>query len=185
MDPTLGRTVGFGVTVAGTILVLSGGVMQYYFGRRVEAVTPYRQPIRTATATVEVTVARCDPNLDGVWNEEGNYIGLGAGKKRLLFMISDKCSITHVGKAKAIFSVVLDMPASDAAAGKPVYRLADAAYAQVRFVPMPAKCRVLGGKAVLTVNSAVRVTLPIPAQTTTNGIIFARNLEDAFSGFPR
>lgn len=49
--------------------------------------------------------------------------------------------------------------------------------------PMPEKTKVLAGKAICTFNSEVRVEIPIPPQEIDKGLIFVRDMENAFIDF--
>jgi hypothetical protein len=50
------------------------------------------------------------------------------------------------------------------AVGKPVRSLRDAEYLQIKFNQLPRNSKIDGGLAVITINSAVRLEIPIPAQ---------------------
>ena len=56
MDLSFYKTISFFILCVGSALVFAGTVGTRYFGNRLEAVRPYRQPILTATAMVEVAI---------------------------------------------------------------------------------------------------------------------------------
>ena len=183
MDLSLCRTISFAILCVGTVLVLGGTLGTWYFGNRLEAVRPYRQPIRTATATTEaVIISGEDVNTRHI--DRGGYIAFYRGTERLLAMVSNECTARQTGKNEVIFRAVFNMDATDSAVGKPVGFLKRATdYVQIRFLPMAKKAKVLGGRAICTFNSDIRVEIAIPAQEITNGLIFAHDLEDVFSKF--
>lgn len=201
MDPNLWRTISYififvGTAVVligtwrfakriifvGTALVLIGTMGTWYFGKRVEVVAPYRQPIRTATATVEVTIIS-NEKVNTTYMDSGGYIVFGKGKEALLVMSSTQCRAWQTGEGKVIYRAVFNMDAADSAVGKPVYSLKEAEYTQINFLPMPKESKVLAGKAICTFNNIVRTEITIPPQETVKGLIFARNLENVFSEF--
>ena len=82
-----------------------------------------------------------------------------------------------------LFRGVFDMDATDRAVGRPVSDLRQAEFVEIEFRQMPREAHVLGGRAVVTLNSAVRIEFDIPEQDIRDGRIFVRNLAPAFRNF--
>jgi hypothetical protein len=184
MDANFWRTLSYIAVSLGTALVLIGTIGTWYFGKRLEAVAPYRQPIRTATSTVEVIILS-NENVNSTFMDSGGYIAFGKREKPLIIMSSNQCIGKQTGKGKVIYRGVFNMDATDSAVGKPLYFLKEAEFAQVCFFPMPKESKVIEGKAICTFNSIVQIEITIPLQETKEGLIFAHNLESAFSEFRR
>jgi len=201
MNPNLWRTISYVVIFVGTVLVwigtwhfgkrlilvgtalvLTGSIGTWYFGKRLESVAPYRQPIRTATATVEVAIIS-DKKVNTTYMDRGGYIAFCKGKEALLVMSSTQCTARQTGKGEVIYRAVFNMDAADCAIGKPVYSLKGAKYVQISFLPMPKESKVSVGKAMCTFTNIVRIEITIPPQKTTKDLIFAHNLENVFSEF--
>jgi hypothetical protein len=166
----------------GTSLVLIGTIGTWYFGERLDYVAPYKQPIRTATATVEVTILS-DKKVSTTYGTSGGYIAFCKGEEALLVMSSNQCMAWQTGKGKVIYRTVFNMDAVDSAVGKPIYYLKESEYAQINFRPMSKESKILEGKAICTFNNIVRIEITIPSQEIENGLIFASDLENVFSEF--
>ena len=183
MDPGIGRTISYIIVFLGTALVLTGSIGTWYFGKRLEVVGPYRQPIRTVTSTVEVAIISGE-NINTRYMDTGSFIAFCKGKESLLVMSSTECTAKQTGKGEIIYRAIFNMDATDPAVGKPVNFLKKAAeYVQIKFLPMPEKAKVSGGKAICTFNNEVRAEITVPLQEATKGLIFVRNLETVFSEF--
>jgi hypothetical protein len=61
--------------------------------------------------------------------------------------------------------------------------LRNAEFVQIEFFPMPKDAHVLEGRAVVTVNSAVRIEIKIPKQDLRDGKILVRDLGLSFQSF--
>lgn len=184
MDAYLWRTISYVAVFIGTALVLVGSVGTWYFGKRLEAIAPYKQPIRTATATVEAII-ESNKALNTHYIDRGGYIIFGKGKESLLVMSSDNCYAKQTGENKILYRGVFNMDATDRAVGKPLYFLKETEYVQVIFLPMPKESKVLAGKAICTFNSIVQIEITIPPQKTIEGRFFARDLANVLSEFEK
>jgi len=182
VDLSLCKTISFFILCVGSALVFAGTVGTWYFGNRLEAVRPYRQPIRTATATVEVAIVSSE-DIRIKYANKGATIGFGKNKEPLLILRSDECTARQTGQNEVIYGAVLDMDTTSSAAGKPINFLKKTDYVQIKFFPMPEKNKVSTGKVICTLNSDVQVEIIIPPQDTTKGLIFVRDLENVFSEF--
>jgi len=184
MDPNIWRTVSYVVVFVGTGLVLVGSIGTWYFGKRVEDIAPFSQPIRTATATVEITI-KSDEKVNTTYMDRGGYIAFGKNNDALLVMSSSQCRARQTSKGEVVYRAVFNMDATDHSVGNPVYSLEETDYVQINFLPMPKESYVLAGTAICTFNSNVRIEIPVHSQNIKNGLIFNKNLEDVFTDLIR
>jgi hypothetical protein len=132
------------------------------------------QPITTATATIEVTVAS-DEDINTTYIASSAYLAFGKGSELLLMMSSRQCSAKQTGNGQVVYRAVVNMEVSDAAFGKPMRFLEEAEYIQLSFLPMPEQSRVVTGKITGIFNGETVLEMSIPAQETTVGKIFVRS----------
>ncbi len=184
MDPNFGKTLSYIIVFFGTLCVLLGSIGTYYFGKQAEAIAPYKQKIRTATATVEVTILS-EENIYINYMDSGGYIAFKKNNQALLTMSSTRCTAKQTGEGKVIYSAIFNMYAKDKAVGKPVYFIKDSDYIQIEFVPMPEKSKVLSGEAICTFNNNVRIEITILPQETKEKKISVSDLKDVFLEFEK
>jgi hypothetical protein len=182
MNAATWRTISYVVVFAGTLLVLAGSIGTWYFGNLVEAVAPFAAPIRSASATVEVVI-RSNIPYDNFYMDRGGYIALSKNSEEILTVGAAQCSAKQLGNARALFRGVFQMDATDSAVGKPVRSLAQADVAQIEFLTMPKDAHVLEGRAIVTINNAVRVEISVPEQDIHDGKIFVRDIKNTFIDF--
>ena len=133
------------------------------------------QPIRTGTATIEITVAS-DEDVNTTYLDSGAYVAFGKGGESLLMMSSRQCTAKQTGDGQIIYRAIVNMDVSDPAFGKSVRSLEEAEYIQISFLPMPEQSQLLAGKVTSILNGEAVLAMSIPAQETTNGKIFVRGL---------
>ena len=133
------------------------------------------QSIRTATATIEVTIASGE-DINTTYMGRGAYVTFGKGSESLLLMSSRQCTAKQTGNGQLVYRAVVNMDVSDAAFGKPVCFLEEAEYIQMSFLPMPKQSQVITGKITGIFNGGTVLETGIPAQETTDGKIFVRGL---------
>lgn len=132
-------------------------------------------PLRTATATVEVTIASSE-DINTTYMTAGAYVAFGKGNQSLLVMKSKECTAKQTGNEQVAYRAVANMDVSDAAFGEPVRSLEEAEYIQISFLPMPKQSQVTEGKITCIFNGGTLLEMSIPAQETTEGKIFVRGL---------
>lgn len=182
LDPLWWRNASYAVVFLGTALVLAGSIGTWHFGNLVEAVAPYRAPIRSASSTVEVIIESDEP-YDNFYMDRGGYLAFGKGAEPLLTTSDSQCSAKQLGGGRALFRGVFNMDATDRAIGRPVGDLRRAEFVQIEFLPMPKNAHVLEGRAVVTVNNTVRVEFTVPEQQVQDGKIVVRSIQPAFAEF--
>jgi signal transduction histidine kinase len=127
---------------------------------------PYKQLLRTGTATIEVVVSSNE-------NREGQCMAgtcarllLAKGQEVFLTMDATTEENKQTGNDEILYRAVFN-DATGKAIGKPIHHLANAEYAKVRFEEMPPKSKIIRGLAVFTFNGFAGVEIPILPQTTT------------------
>lgn len=184
MNPNFCKNLFYIIGLIGLVLALVGYWGTWHFGKQVESIAPYTQKIRTATATVEVTILS-EEKIHVNYMDRGDYITFKKNNQTLLTMSSTKCTAKQTGEGKVIYSAIFNMYAKDKAVGKPVYFIKDSDYIQIEFVPMPEKSKVLSGEAICTFNNNVRIEITIPPQETKEKKIFVYDLKGAFLKFEK
>jgi len=140
---------------------------------------PYKQPIRTATVTIEVTIESNEP-LDNNYMDRGGYVAFGKGHDALLVMAGTQCLAKQQGNGQVIYRGVFAMDAAYPASGKPLSFLRDSEFVQISFLPMPPKSKVLKGSAICIFNSQERLEIEIPSQQMVDEKIIVPNLGRIF-----
>jgi hypothetical protein len=128
-----------------------------------DAFIPARQTIKTGSVTVEVRI-KSDEQVNSHFMDRGGYVAFGKDHEAFLVMAAGDCYDRQLGDGTVIYRGIFQLDAAAPVIGKPLSILEDADMAQVGFKPMPPKSIVLGGKAICTFNSALRMEFSIPAQ---------------------
>ncbi len=140
-----------------------------------ELVNPNRQPINTGSATVELTI-ESEQQVNSHFMDRGGYLAFGRGTETMMVLRSLDCFGTQNGKGEVVWRAVLSLDASDVSIGKTIRSLSEAEFVQIGFTPLAANSRVKGGIAIVTLNSAVRLEIPIPSQRMDEDHIMVREL---------
>jgi hypothetical protein len=152
--------------------------------KKTEFVDPFKQPIRTGTATVDVVVRSSD-TLNNHFMDQGGYIAFGKGNDALLLMSSIDCFAKQTGNNQVLYRGIFNLDAADKSIGKPISYLTSADYAQIGFKPMPEKSEILRGTAICTFNSTVRIELVVPPQRIPKDFIKVPDVKNAFSEYTK
>lgn len=144
-----------------------------------QARDPYEQLIRTATATIDVTIESEDP-VNANYMDQGGYIAFGKGNEALIAMSGTQCLAKQKGNGQVIYRGIFAMDATHPANGKPLSFLRESEYVQISFAPMPQKSKVLGGKAICIFNSQERLEIEIAPQQMIDEKILVRSLKKIF-----
>jgi hypothetical protein len=181
------RSLGAWLQWTSIALVFLSGLLQvgkYLVDRRkktlssaaqAELINPAAQPIRTATVTVDLTVESND-QVNTTYMDRGGYVAFGRGPDALLVMADTESRARQTGQGEVQWRGVFNMDATNSAVGKPVRFLRESEYLQVGFQLLPAKSKIKKGLAVVTINSAVRLEIPIPEQNMEDDKIMVRAL---------
>ncbi len=168
-------------------LVFVSGFLQvgkYFVDRRERALAaavqaerenPAARPIQTASATVELVVESRD-DVNTTYMDRGGYIGFARGTEALMLLAATQSRARQTGGGEVVWDGVFSMDARDAAVGKPVRSLVETEYLQIGFSRLAPKSKVKSGSVIVTINSAVRLEVPVPAQEMTDDKILVREL---------
>ncbi|MDO8795560.1 MAG: hypothetical protein Q7J25_13170 [Vicinamibacterales bacterium] len=168
-------------------MVFLGGFLQvgrYLVDRREKTLSaiveaeeskPTRLPINTGSVTVEILVDS-DQAFNNHFLDQGAFLAFGRGTEPLMILRSIDCFANQLGNKQVRWRAVLSLDAADSAVGKTVNFLRDAEFVQIEFGPMPPKSKIVRGMAILTLNSAVRIEIPILPQEAESMHIFIRDL---------
>jgi hypothetical protein len=151
MNPNFYKNIFFIIGLIGAVLALVGYLGTWYFGQQAEAIAPYKQKIRTATATVNVIIKSKD-TTNTLHITQGGYIAFIKDNKPLLIMASPQCNTKQIDEERGIYHAIFNMDAKDSAIGKPIYFIRETDFIQIEFLPMPEKSKVLSGEAICTFN---------------------------------
>jgi hypothetical protein len=171
-------------SVASVVILLGAfGFVAYERGRpiraaldtlteRVDAAKPNHQPIRTATAVIEMVLPSTEASHKKLLKTDVNVRDLGCPSLislvrdtgTLLTLSTEDCFVRKEKTGHVVYWAVVNMDPAEAASEKPVAWLANADSVRVSIYTIPANSRISGGKAVLTVNNSVRFDIPIIPQ---------------------
>jgi hypothetical protein len=132
-----------------------------------ERLNPVAQPILTATATVEVAVQSAKL-INKTYTNRGGYVVFGRKGAPLLVLTTSESRAWPTGSGEVSWRGVFNMDVADTSIGKPVRSLHDADILQISFDMLPPNSDVNRGLAVVTINSSVRIEIPIQPQKMLN-----------------
>lgn len=135
---------------------------------RLDRGAPTRQPLQSASASLEIVVR----SLRQVKAHDlgcPSRLSLRQGQEALLELAAPDCFLEQMGEGRLAWRATLQLDPSHAGAGRPVEALAKADRLEAAIELIEPGSRVLEGKVVFTLNSAVRFEVPIPPQTTPEG----------------
>jgi TIR domain len=148
---------------------------------RMDEAKPNQQPIRTVTATIEIVRDAVGSSDYGELKVGVNARDLGCpsqvtlfrGSEALLTLSSPECFIRKERNGELIYRVVVNMDPADSANGQPVSWLAHAESMRVDIDQIPADSRISRGKALLIINSTMRIEISIPPQVASQDTALA------------
>lgn len=150
--------------------------------KKTEFVDPFRQPLRTGTATVDVIISSSE-NVNAHFMDQGGYIAFEKGNEALLTMASIDCFGEQIGNNRVKYRGVFNLDATDISIGKPISHLVESDFAQIGFLPIPTKSQIVSGTAICTFNSTVRIVLTIPPQKMVKDFMIAPEIKNAFKEY--
>lgn len=143
---------------------------------------PYKQPIRSGSSTIEVTIESSE-QINTTFMDRGGYIAFGSKGNAIMVMSSNTSTGITSGKNQVTYKGVFNLDASDVAIGKIVNSLKHTEFVQISFAKMPEQSIVLGGKAICTINGIVRFEMDIQPQKISKDFIIINKLKETFKSF--
>jgi hypothetical protein len=184
MDPFLLRSVFTWLGIGGLALSLIGGTGVWIFSKRTEALAPYRQPIRSASALLTVETENPE-NLGNVrFAGDGCSIDFRNADSTILVVYS----LQTIGRPTQnnryeLASSLEDYPAIPS--GDVLVReLRNADTALISIPAMPDSAHLISGSVVLTLNGSVRLRMDLESQMVPHGHISVSNLQTSLGVFP-
>lgn len=146
---------------------------------------PYRELIRTATATVEVTI-RSSEDVNTRYISEGGYLAFMINSSNALLLVSGpECYGKQIGEDRVLYHGTFDLDTIQIYTKNHIYVLKYTEYIQIGFEPIPDNSQILGGKAVVTLNNSVRIEVDIPTQKMTSDYILIKDVQECFQNFKK
>ncbi|MFI5381655.1 MAG: hypothetical protein ACHRHE_20345 [Tepidisphaerales bacterium] len=143
--------------------------------RKIIESDPLRQPILSASATVEVVIASSE-KVSANFMDRGGYCALCRADQALLVTSSTQSNGNQIGGDRVSYRSVFSLDRSGAGFGTLVSSLAKAEYVQIEFLMLPENAKILGGHASLVLNSATTIVFDIPAQVANQRRVFVRSI---------
>ena len=136
---------------------------------------PYKQLIRTVTATVEVYVDSKE-NGKGHILDKGGYLIFAKGKEALLITSASESYEKQIDENTILYRGIFNMDASSDVTQQKVHFLKQAEYIQIGFSRLK-KMQIKDGKAIVIINSNIRCEFIIPSQHMNNNFIIIPNIQ--------
>jgi hypothetical protein len=165
-------------------LIFIGGILQVgkvVVDRREKAISsllqaPVSQPIHIGSAVVEL-VEETDRKDGAHFLDGASYLALGHGSDALITFRSLDSFANQNGKNEVLWRATLSLDLTDPAVGKPIRDLRDAEYIQLGFGQLKKGAAIKSGTVTVTLNTAVRLQVAIPAQKVDEEArVFVRDL---------
>jgi len=143
---------------------------------RLDADRPALKPLASFTVTFDIT-AKTPDTVSSTYTFAGHFILLGRngpvlsiyGEHQWEVVVAEPQRLSH-------FSATLKMADTEPANGKSIHSLAAAESVEIVTTGIAPGSQIVTGKAIITMNSSIRIELPIPAQTMVGKIISIRDL---------
>ncbi len=139
---------------------------------------PYKQPLRTGTATVVVGL---EPNSVSLVQYPSGYIQFMKGQEVLLGMKVSPANIyTKIVNNQTFCNATFELDQTCKSVGNPICHLTKTEFAEISLNIIPAKSRITDGYAIFTFNSSVRIVIPIPSQIMDGNTIMIQDIQKYF-----
>jgi hypothetical protein len=142
-------------------------------------VNPFKKPIASASASVEVTI-RSEEQLDRTYMTEGGFLAFVKNRQILLLVTDTKSSARQNGKGEVVYKGHFQMQANQSAIGKPVEILRESDLLQIKFNKIPENSSVLRGNAAVVINGDLRLDFEILPQQMQEKNIILRDIKNTF-----
>ena len=146
-----------------------------------ELLNPAAQPIRTGTVTIDLVVESAE-NINADYMDRGGYFAFCRGQDALMILAATESRARQTGNGEVAWRGIFNLDVTHQSVGRPVRFLRDAEYAQIGFANLAAKSHIRRGLAVVTINSAVRLEIPIPEQQMVDDKILVQGIAQYLEG---
>ena len=142
-------------------------------------VNPFKKPIASASANVEVTI-KSEEQVDTNYIASGGYLAFVKNRKSLL-LISDRTSTARQnGKGEVVYKGDFQIQIDNSAIGKPVEILQESDLIQLEFNQIPENSSVLKGNVSVVINGDLRRDFEILPQQMQGKTIIIRDIKNKF-----
>ena len=136
---------------------------------------PYKQPLRTGTATIVVGM---EPNSVFLTRFPSGYIQFMKRQEVLLGMEVSPANVnTQIVNNQSFCKATFELDQTCKFVGNPICHLIKTEFAKISLNIIPAKSKITDGYAIFTFNSSVHITIPIPPQTTKDNAIIIQDVQ--------
>jgi hypothetical protein len=142
---------------------------------RLESDDPFKKPIISVSSTVEIVIAS-EQKVSTYFIDRGGYLALARDAEKILLTSANNSHARQTGDGRVIYSGVFNMPATDSSVGMPISSIKLAEYIQISFSKIPSGSFVIGGKAIIILNSSHRFEFAVPPQLMQGDKIFIREV---------
>lgn len=142
-------------------------------------VDPFKKPIASATAHVEVTI-KSEEQVDTSYMSEGGYLAFVKNRQPLLLTSNTQSSARQTGKGEVVYKADLQMQDDFSDIGEPVEILQTCSLIQIMFRKIPENSDVVKGKASVVINGDMRFEFEILPQQMQNEKILIHDIKDKF-----
>ena len=140
---------------------------------------PFKKPIASATANVEVTI-ESEEQVHTTYMQEGGYLGFVEDRQFLMFLSNTVSYARQTGNGEVIYKADLQIKEQHSKIGDPVEILQESDLIQIYFHKIPNNSHVITGKASVVINGDMRLEFNVPPQQMRNDLILIRNIEEEF-----
>lgn len=142
-------------------------------------VDPFKRPIASAKAHVEVTI-KSEEQVDMTYMTKGGYLAFVKNRQSILLTSNTKSTARQNGKGGVVYKADLQIQADHSAIGKPVEILKTCDLIQIMFRKIPENSYVVKGKASVVINGDMRFEFEVLPQQMQNEKIIIHNIKEKF-----
>ena len=142
-------------------------------------VNPFKKPIASASANVEVTI-KSEEQVNTTYMASGGLLAFVKNRQSLLLVSDTKSIARQNGKGEVVYKGDFQIQTNHSVIGKPVEILQDSDLIQIEFNQIPENSSVLKGNASVVINGDLRLDFEILPQQMQGKIIIIRDIKNKF-----
>ena len=144
-------------------------------------VNPFKKPIASAFANVEVTI-KSEEQVDTTYMSQGGLLAFVKNRQSLLLTADTKVRAYQTGKGEVVYRGTFTIvPDHRSALGKPVEILRESDLIQIEINKIPENSEILKGNASVVINGDLRLDFEIlPQQQMQGKKIIIREIKNKF-----
>ena len=169
-----------GLTLLGALFTFMGVYGTSYYGKIAEKVIPYRNSIKTGSATIRVNV-KYDNQEESTYTGRPGSIDFNKADTILIEMVSFETMGIKLKEDEFSYIFKANLYLLDEDIGKPVNSLQESDLIEILIPPLRGTQRIINGSVICNINSNVEFVIPILSQTVEDGIITIKKEDDIFT----